>query len=53
MSSRSRVCILFVTDSEDCSLEFVSIIGSLRAYECSAISWAEASIVLAKKELMF
>lgn len=53
MSGRSQARILFVTDSEDCSLEFVTIMDSLGSYECSSVSWAEALIQSAKKELTF
>lgn len=53
MSNRSQTRVSFVTDSKACSLEFATRMNSLGFHQCSAIGWADASILSVKKELTF
>ncbi|GEM_PF-4484982 len=33
---------MFVSDNENCSLEFVTILNTLGPYECAVVSWTDA-----------
>ena len=53
MEPCKQTCVLFVSDNENCSMEFVTLMNALGPYECAAASWIDAWIHLTQKKMKF
>lgn len=49
MAKQNQTRALFVSDNENCSMEFVTLMRSLGHHECSAAGWADTSALMTKK----